>query len=131
MVALGEDRRADLAQRNDALAEQALRVLAIATRSCDNDRSRSHPLIAADTRSSSIEPPESGRGLVCAAWPRRHDPSSASGGEGSRATAKGAHTSSATIDCVTTRDRQAIARSWKSPTGRAWVTGCDMRDTGD
>ena len=59
VVPLGEDRRADISRRNDALAAQALRTLAIATRTVPAASLGVDPQAAAADRTSTIELPDS------------------------------------------------------------------------
>jgi len=58
-VLLGDDHRADLARRNDELAAQALRTLAIASRTAATTALGLDPQAVADNRMSDIEVPDS------------------------------------------------------------------------
>ena len=59
IIPLGEDRRADISRRNDALAAQALRTLAIAMRTVPAAALGVDPQTAVADRTSTIELPDS------------------------------------------------------------------------
>ena len=93
VVPLGEERRAELARRNEALAGQALRTLAIATRTVPAASLGIDP--AGRRRRPHIDDRAAGqhRGRPRAARPRRHDRPAARRGEGRRRRPPGARIS--------------------------------------
>jgi P-type Ca2+ transporter type 2C len=132
IVPLAEDRRAELARRNDALAGQALRVLAIATRTVPAASVGIDPRAADDDRTSTIELPESIEddlvllGLVGMIDPPRAEAKSAV------AIAKRAHIRSVMITGDHPATAEAIARELDIfEPGARLVTGNELRNMGD
>ena len=132
IVALGEDRRADLVRRNDALAGQALRVLAIATRTVPAATLGLDPQASGADRTSSIELPDSIEddlvllGLVGMIDPPRAEAKVAV------ATAKRAHIRSVMITGDHPATAEAIARELEIfEPGARTVTGVEMRTMED
>jgi P-type Ca2+ transporter type 2C len=129
IVPLGEDRRAEISQRNEALAGQALRVLAIATRKLPASSLGLDPLAK---RQSHIELPESIEddlvllGLVGMIDPPRAEAKAAV------ATAKRAHIRSVMITGDHPATAQAIARELDIfEPGARLVTGTELRNMSD
>ena len=129
IVPLGEEGRADLSRRNEALAAQALRVLAIATRKLP---AGSLGLDAQAKRQSHIELPESIEddlvllGLVGMIDPPRAEAKAAV------ATAKRAHIRSVMITGDHPATAQAIARELDIfEPGARLVTGTELRNMSD
>jgi Ca2+-transporting ATPase len=132
VVALGEERRAELSRRNDDLAGQALRVLAIATRTVSAASLGIDPQSAAGHRASSIELPESIEddlvllGMVGMIDPPRPEAKAAV------AVAKRAHIRSIMITGDHPATAQAIARELDIfEPGSRLVTGTELRTMGD
>ena len=84
VVPLGEDRRADISRRNDALAAQALRTLAIATRTVPAAALGVDPQTAVAESHVADRAAGQHRGRPRAARPRRHDRPAAGRSEGRR-----------------------------------------------
>jgi P-type Ca2+ transporter type 2C len=132
VVPLGEDRRAELARRNDELAGQALRVLAVATRTV-SAASLGIDTQSTDTdRSSTIELPESIEddlvllGLVGMIDPPRAEAKAAV------AVAKRAHIRSVMITGDHPATAEAIARELEIfEPGSRTVTGVELRNMDD
>ena len=131
-VPLGEDRRADLSRRNDALAGQALRTLAIATRTVPAAALGIDPQAAAADRASTIELPDSIEddlvllGLVGMIDPPRAEAKAAV------ATAKRAHIRSVMITGDHPATAEAIARELDIfEPGARLVTGAELRTMDD
>ncbi len=131
-VALGEDRRADLARRNEALAGQALRVLAIATRTVPAASLGIDPQSADTDRRSTIELPDSIEdelvllGLVGMIDPPRAEAKAAV------AVAKRAHIRSVMITGDHPATAEAIARELEIfEPGSRTVTGVELRTMDD
>jgi Ca2+-transporting ATPase len=131
IVPLAEDRRADFSRRNDALAGQALRTLAIATRTLPAAALGLDPQGAAD-RASKIELPDSIEddlvllGLVGMIDPPRAEAKVAV------ITAKRAHIRTVMITGDHPATAQAIARELTIfEPGARLVTGVEMRTMGD
>jgi Ca2+-transporting ATPase len=132
VVPLGEDRRAELARRNEALAGQALRVLAIATRTVSAASLGLDPGAGGADRTSTIELPESVEddlillGLVGMIDPPRAEAKVAV------ATAKRAHIRSVMITGDHPATAQAIARELDIfESGARLVTGSELRNMSD
>ncbi len=132
VVVLGEDRRADISRRNDALAAQALRTLAIATRTVPAAALRIDPQAAVADRASTIELPKSIEddlvllGLVGMIDPPRAEAKVAV------ATAKRAHIRSVMITGDHPATAEAIARELEIfEPGARTVTGVEMRTMKD
>ncbi len=129
---LGEDRRADISQRNDALAAQALRTLAIATRIVPAASLGVDPQTAAANRTSTIELPDSIEddlvllGLIGMIDPPRAEAKAAV------AVAKRAHIRSVMITGDHPATAEAIARELEIfEPGARTVTGVEMRTMDD
>ena len=132
IVPLGEDRRADISQRNDALAAKALRTLAIATRTVPAAALGVDPQAAAANRTSTIKLPDSIEddlvllGLVGMIDPPRAEAKVAV------ATAKRAHIRSVMITGDHPATAEAIARELEIfEPGARTVTGIEMRTMED
>jgi Ca2+-transporting ATPase len=132
VVPLGEDRRAELARRNEALAGQALRVLAIATRAVSAASLGLDPGAGGADRTSTIELPESIEddlillGLVGMIDPPRAEAKVAV------AIAKRAHIRSVMITGDHPATAEAIARELEIfEPGARLVTGTELRTMGD
>ena len=132
IVPLGEDGRADLTRRNEALADQALRTLAIATRTVPAASLGIDPQAAGADRTSSIELPESVEddlvllGMVGMIDPPRAEVKVAV------ATAKRAHIRSVMITGDHPATAEAIARELEIfEPGARTVTGGEMRTMTD
>jgi Ca2+-transporting ATPase len=132
VVPLGEGRRAELARRNEALAGQALRVLAIATRTVSVASLGLDPHAGGADRTSTIELPESIEddlvllGLVGMIDPPRTEAKVAV------ATAKRAHIRSVMITGDHPATAEAIARELEIfEPGARLVTGTELRTMGD
>ncbi len=132
IVALGEDQRAELVRRNDALAGQALRVLAIATRTVPAATLGLDPQASGADRTSSIELPDSIEddlvllGLVGMIDPPRAEAKVAV------ATAKRAHIRSVMITGDHPATAEAIARELEIfEPGARLVTGTELRTMED
>jgi P-type Ca2+ transporter type 2C len=132
LVPLGEDRRAELARRNEELAGQALRVLAIATRTVSAASLGLDPRAGGADRTSTIELPESIEddlvllGLVGMIDPPRTEAKVAV------ATAKRAHIRSVMITGDHPATAEAIARELEIfEPGARLVTGTELRTMGD
>jgi Ca2+-transporting ATPase len=129
VVAIGDDRRADLSRRNDALAGQALRTLAIATRTVPAaalglrpDQEIPHDIELPD----SIEDDLVLLGLVGMIDPPRTEAKAAV------ATAKHAHIRSVMITGDHPATAEAIARELEIfEPGSRLVTGNELRKMGD
>ncbi len=131
-VPLGEDRRVELGRRNEALAGQALRVLAIATRTVSAASLGLDPRPGGADRTSTIELPESIEddlillGLVGMIDPPRTEAKVAV------ATAKRAHIRSVMITGDHPATAEAIARELEIfEPGARLVTGTELRTMGD
>jgi P-type Ca2+ transporter type 2C len=129
---LGEDRRADISRRNDGLAAQALRTLAIATRTVPAASLGVDPQAAATNRTSTIELPDSIEddlvllGLVGMIDPPRAEAKVAV------AAAKRAHIRSVMITGDHPATAEAIARELEIfEPGARTVTGVEMRTMKD
>ena len=132
VVPLGEDRRADISRRNDALAAKALRTLAIATRTVPAASLGVDPQAAAANRTSTIKLPDSIEddlvllGLVGMIDPPRAEAKVAV------ATAKRAHIRSVMITGDHPATAEAIARELEIfEPGARTVTGIEMRTMED
>jgi P-type Ca2+ transporter type 2C len=132
IVRLGDDRRADISRRNDALAAQALRTLAIATRTIPAASLGIDAQTAAANRTSTIDLPESIEddlvllGLVGMIDPPRLEAKAAV------ATAKRAHVRSVMITGDHPATAEAIARELEIfEPGARTVTGVEMRTMDD
>ena len=132
VVPLGEERRADISRRNDALAAQALRTLAIATRTVPAASLGVDPQTAAANRTSTIELPDSIEddlvllGLVGMIDPPRAEAKVAV------AIAKRAHIRSVMITGDHPATAEAIARELEIfEPGARTVTGVEMRTMED
>ena len=132
VVPLGEDRRADISRRNDALAAKALRTLAIATRTVPAASLGVDPQAAAANRTSTIKLPDSIEddlvllGLVGMIDPPRAEAKVAV------ATAKRAHIRSVMITGDHPATAEAIARELEIfEPGARTVTGVEMRTMED
>jgi Ca2+-transporting ATPase len=132
VVPLGEDRRAELARRNEALAGQALRVLAIATRTVPAASLGLDPGAGGADRTSTIELPEGIEddlillGLVGMIDPPRAEAKVAV------AIAKRAHIRSVMITGDHPATAEAIARELEIfEPGARLVTGTELRTMGD
>jgi Ca2+-transporting ATPase len=132
VVPLGEDRRAELARRNEALAGQALRVLAIATRTVSAASLGLDPGAGGADRTSTIELPEGIEddlillGLVGMIDPPRAEAKVAV------AIAKRAHIRSVMITGDHPATAEAIARELEIfEPGARLVTGTELRTMGD
>jgi Ca2+-transporting ATPase len=132
IVPLGEERRIELSRRNDELAGQALRVLAIATRTVSTASLGLDPQTAANPRASNIELPESIEddlvllGLVGMIDPPRAEAKVAV------AVAKRAHIRSIMITGDHPATAQAIARELDIfEPGSRLVTGTELRTMED
>ncbi len=127
-VALDDDRRADFAQRSDALASQALRMLAIATRSVPAAALGLDLQTNAANRTSNIELPDSIEDdLILLGLIGMIDPPRAEAKE-AVATAKRAHIRSVMITGDHPATAQAIARELDIfEPGARLMTGADLR----
>lgn len=132
IVPLGEDGRADFSRRNDALAAQALRTLAIATRTMPAASLGIDPQAATANRTSTIELPDSIEddlvllGLVGMIDPPRAEAKVAV------AIAKRAHIRSVMITGDHPATAEAIARELEIfEPGARTVTGVEMRTMDD
>jgi Ca2+-transporting ATPase len=132
VVPLGADRRADISRRNDALAAQALRTLAIATRTVPAAALDFDPRTSDANRPPKIELPDSIEddlvflGLVGMIDPPRAEAKAAV------ATAKRAHIRSVMITGDHPATAEAIARELAIfEPGARTVTGVEMRTMGD
>ncbi len=132
IVPLGEDGRADISRRNDALAAQALRTLAIATRTVSAASLGIDPQAATANRTSSIKLPDSIEddlvllGLVGMIDPPRAEAKVAV------AIAKRAHIRSVMITGDHPATAEAIARELEIfEPGARTVTGVEMRTMDD
>ncbi len=132
VVSLGEDRRADISRRNDALAAQALRTLAIATRTVPAAALGVDPQTVVADRTSPIELPDSIEddlvllGLVGMIDPPRAEAKAAV------AVAKHAHIRSVMITGDHPATAEAIARELEIyEPGSRTVTGAEMRTMDD
>ena len=128
IVAIDDGRRADLLRRNDAIAAQALRVLAVATRSLPAASLGLDPQALAGKRGSHVELPESIEddlvllGLVGMIDPPRAEAKVAV------ATAKRAHIRSVMITGDHPATAEAIARELDIfEPGARLITGNDLR----
>ena len=132
IVPLGEERRADISRRNDALAAQALRTLAIAMRTVPAAALGVDPQTALANRTSTIELPDSIEddlvllGLVGMIDPPRAEVKAAV------AVAKRAHIRSVMITGDHPATAEAIARELEIyEPGARTVTGVEMRTMDD
>jgi P-type Ca2+ transporter type 2C len=132
VMPLGDDRRADLVGRNDALAAQALRTLAIASRTVPAAALGLDPHAVAEKPSSDIEVPESIEddlvllGFVGMIDPPRIEVKAAV------ATAKRAHIRTVMITGDHPATAEAIARELEIfEPGARLVTGVDLRTMED
>jgi len=127
-VALDDDRRADFAQRSDALAGQALRMLAIATRSMPGTALGLDLQTNAADRTSNIELPDSIEDdLILLGLVGMIDPPRAEAKE-AVAIAKRAHIRSVMITGDHPATAQAIARELDIfEPGARLITGADLR----
>ena len=132
IVPLSDDRRADLSRRNDALAGQALRVLAIATRNLPAASLGLDPQAIVTTRVPDGELPESIEddlvllGLIGMIDPPRSEAKAAV------ATAKRAHIRSVMITGDHPATAEAIARELDIfEPGTRLLTGADLRTMQD
>jgi Ca2+-transporting ATPase len=132
VILLDEDRRAHISRRNDALAAQALRTLAIATRTVRAADLHVDPQAIAGERTSTIEVPESIEddlvllGLVGMIDPPRAEAKAAV------ATAKRAHVRSVMVTGDHPATAQAIARELDIfEPGARLVTGTELRNMSD
>jgi Ca2+-transporting ATPase len=132
IVPLGEERRAAISRRNDALAAQALRTLAIAMRSVPAAALGVDPQTALANRTSAIELPDSIEddlvllGLVGMIDPPRAEVKAAV------AVAKRAHIRSVMITGDHPATAEAIARELEIyEPGARIVTGAEMRTKDD
>ena len=132
VVPLGEDRRSDISRRNDALAAQALRTLAVATRTVPAASLDVDPQAAVANRTSTIELPDSIEddlvllGLVGMIDPPRAEAKVAV------AVAKRAHIRSVMITGDHPATAEAIARELEIfEPGARTVTGVEMRTMED
>jgi len=132
IVPLGDDGRADISRRNDALAAQALRTLAIATRTVPAASLGVDPQAAAANRTSTIKLPDSIEddlvllGLVGMIDPPRAEAKAAV------AVAKRAHIRSVMITGDHPATAEAIARELEIfEPGARTITGVEMRTMSD
>jgi Ca2+-transporting ATPase len=132
VIVLAEERRAELSRRNDDLAGQALRVLAIATRTVPAASLGIDPQTAGGHRASNIELPDSIEddlvllGMVGMIDPPRPEAKTAV------AVAKRAHIRSIMITGDHPATAQAIARELDIfEPGSRLVTGTELRTMGD
>jgi Ca2+-transporting ATPase len=132
VIVLAEERRAELSRRNDDLAGQALRVLAIATRTVPAASLGIDPQPAGGHRASNIELPDSIEddlvllGMVGMIDPPRPEAKTAV------AVAKRAHIRSIMITGDHPATAQAIARELDIfEPGSRLVTGTELRTMGD
>jgi P-type Ca2+ transporter type 2C len=132
IVPLGEERRADISRRNDALAAQALRTLAIAMRTVPAAALGVDPQAALANRASTIELPGGIEddlvllGLVGMIDPPRAEVKAAV------AVARRAHIRSVMITGDHPATAEAIARELEIyEPGARTVTGVEMRTTDD
>ena len=132
IVPLGEDGRADISRRNDALAAQALRTLAIATRTVTAASLGIDPQAVASGGTSTIKLPDSIEddlvllGLVGMIDPPRAEAKAAV------AVAKRAHIRSVMITGDHPATAEAIARELEIfEPGARTVTGVEMRTMND
>ena len=133
IVPLGEDRRADISRRNDALAAQALRTLAIATRTVPAASLGVDPqAAAAANRTSTIQLPDSIEDdLVLLGLAGMIDPPRAEA-KVAVAVAKRAHIRSVMITGDHPATAEAIARELEIfEPGTRTVTGVEMRTMED
>jgi Ca2+-transporting ATPase len=130
VVPLGEDRRADISRRNDALAAQALRTLAIATRTVPAASLGVDPQAA--NRTSTVELPDGIEDdLVLLGVVGMIDPPRAEA-KVAVATAKRAHIRSVMITGDHPATAEAIARELEIfEPGSRTVTGVEMRTMDD
>lgn len=131
-VSLGEERRAEISRRNDALASQALRTLAVATRTVPAASLQIGPQAAAINRTSTIELPDGIEDdLVLLGICGMIDPPRAEA-KAAVASAKRAHIRSVMITGDHPATAEAIARELEIfEPGAQTVTGVEMRDMED
>jgi Ca2+-transporting ATPase len=132
IVPLNDERRADLSRRNDALAGQALRVLAIAKRNVPAASLGLDPRAVAAKRTADIELPESiENDLVLLGLVGMIDPPRAEA-KAAVAVAKRAHIRSVMITGDHPATAEAIARELDIfEPGARLVTGTELRSMGD
>ena len=132
VIPLTEDHRADLSKRNDALAGQALRTLAIATRTVPAAYLGVEVLAARTNRTSIIELPEGIEDdLVLLGFVGMIDPPRAAA-KVAVATAKRAHIRTVMITGDHPATAEAIARELNIfEPGARLVTGVDLRGMAD
>ena len=131
-IPLGDDRRADLARRNDALAAQALRTLAIAARSAPVAELGLDPQAVAEKRMSDVDLPDGIEddlvllGFVGMIDPPRPEVHAAV------ATARHAHIRTVMITGDHPATAEAIARELEIfEPGARLVTGAELRSMDD
>ena len=132
IVPLNDDRRGDISRRNDALASQALRTLAIATRTVSAASLGIDPLAAIASRSSAIELPDGIEDdLVLLGVAGMIDPPRTEA-KAAVAVAKRAHIRSVMITGDHPATAEAIARELEIyEPGARTVTGVEMRTMDD